>query len=237
MKAIIFIKTLQDLQKTIFTIKDISRLINKPAGYTWVYLHRLKSEGYITQIEKNKYTLSEDPFEIGSNLAFPAYVSFLSAYYLYGLTTQIPVTVQIISSKPRKSLSFQGMNIRFITFQKKKMFGYSKQKFRDKSLFLAEKEKAIVDSLYLPKQCPISETFEALQDKKLEIPKLIEYALQMASVAAIKRLGYLLEELGIDIYPDLKDKLNSHYDLLNPLLKRSTNNSARWKLNINEKLR
>lgn len=237
MKAITFIRTLQNLQKTVFTVKDISRLINKPVGYTWVYLHRLKFEGYIIQVEKNKYTISQDPFEVGSNLTFPAYISFLSAYYLHGLTTQIPVTVQVISSKPRKSLSFQGMNIRFITFQKKKIFGYSKQKFREKYLFLADKEKAIVDSLYLPKQCPVSETFEALQDKEIEIPKLTEYALQMASVVTLKRLGYLLEKQGIDIYSIIKEKLNSRYDLLNPSLKRSKNNSTKWKLNINEELR
>src|SRR3989339_673266 len=139
MKAITFIKTVQNLQKTIFTVEDVSRLINKPAKYTWVYLHRLKSQGYITAIEKNKYTLSQDPLEVGSNLVFPAYISFLSAYYFYGLTTQIPVIVQVVALKPRKTLSFQDMKIKFIKFKKNKMFGYSKQKFRGKYLFIAAK--------------------------------------------------------------------------------------------------
>ena len=66
------------------------------------------------------------------------------------------------------------MKIKFIKFQKEKIFGYSKQKFRGKYLFIAAKEKAIVDSLYLPEQCPISETFEALQDKDVDIQKLID---------------------------------------------------------------
>jgi len=234
MKAIIFLRIVQDLQKTIFTIEDVSRLMNKPAGYTRVYLHRLKLRGYLTTIEKNKYTLSQDPFEVGSNLVFPAYISFLSAYYLHGLTTQIPVIVQVISSKPKKALSFQGMEIKFIKFQEKKMFGYSKQKFREKYLFLATKEKAIVDSLYLPEQCPMSETFEALRGKEIELPKLIEFALQMDSIVTLKRLGYLLEKRGIDIYPEVKGRLNARYDLLSPLLKRSKDNSGKWKLNINE---
>jgi len=236
MKAIDFVKTLQNLQKTIFTVEDVSRLINKPAKYTWVYLHRLKSQGYITAIEKNKYTLSQDPLEVGSNLVFPAYISFLSAYYFYGLTTQIPIIVQVVTLKSRKPLSFQDMKIKFIKFQKKKIFSYSKQKFREKYLFIATKEKAIVDSLYLPEQCPISETFEALHDKEIDIPKLIELVLQMNSIVTLKRLGYLLEKQGVDIYPDVKRKLNARYDLLNPLLKRSKDNSAKWKLNLNEKL-
>ena len=114
------------------------------------------------------------------------------------------------------------------------MFGYSKQKFREKYLFLATKEKAIVDSLYLPEQCPMSETFEALRGKEIELPKLIEFALQMDSIVTLKRLGYLLEKRGIDIYPEVKGRLNARYDLLSPLLKRSKDNSGKWKLNINE---
>lgn len=234
MKAITFIHTLQNLQKTVFTIKDVSKLIQKPAEYTWVYLHRLKSRGYIIEVERNKYTLSRDPHEVGSNLVFPSYISFLSAYSLYGFTTQIPLNVQVVTLKPKKKLFFQGMNIEFITFQKQKIFGYSKQKFREKYFFLADKEKAIVDSLYLPEHCPLSETFEALQSKELEIPKLVHYALQMDSFVTLKRLGYLLEKRGIDIYSEVKNKLNPRYDPLNPLLGRSRDNSARWKLNINE---
>ncbi|MBI2146060.1 hypothetical protein HYU22_01835 [Candidatus Woesearchaeota archaeon] len=236
MKAINFIKTVQNLQKTLFTVEDVSRLIHKPVNYTRTYLHRLKSRGYITAIEKNKYTLSQDPLEVGSNLVFPAYISFISAYYFYGLTTQIPVIVQVVTLKSRKPLSFQDMKIKFIKFPPKKIFGYSKQKFREKCLFIATKEKAIVDSLYLPEQCPISETFEALHDQEIDILKLIEFALQMDSIVILKRLGYLLEKQDRDIYPKVKSKLNARYDLLNPLLKRSKDNSAKWKLNINEKL-
>ena len=116
------------------------------------------------------------------------------------------------------------------------MFGYTKQKFREKYMFLADKEKAIIDSLYLPEHCPISETFEALESKEIETKKLIQYALQMDSIVLLKRLGYLLEKQGIDIYPQVGNKLNLRYDLLNPLLKRSKEKSTQWKLNINERL-
>ena len=236
MKAIIFIRALQNLQKTVFTSKDISRLIQKSAEYTRLYVYRLKSKGYITEIEKGKYTLSSDRYEVGSNLVFPSYVCFLSAYHLHGLTTQIPITIQVISNKPRKPFSFAEMNIQFITFQEKKMFGYSKQRVREKYLFVADTEKAIIDSLYLPVHCPLSETFEAIQSKEIKTQKLVQYALLMNSIVTIKRLGYLLEKIGINIYPEIKSKLNSRYDLLNPLLKRTKYNSTRWKLNINEEL-
>ncbi len=236
MNAITFLQTLRDLQKNVFAIKDISKLIQKPAEYVWVYLHRLKSKGYIIEVERNKYTLSKDPYEVGSNLVFPSYISFLSAYSLYGLTTQIPLNVQVVTIRPKKTLSYQGMKIKFITFQKQKIFGYSKQRFREKYFFLADKEKAIIDSLTFPEHCPISETFEALQSKELEIPKLVQYVLQMGSIVAVKRLGYLLEKTGIDVYSEVKNKLNPRYDSLNPLLGRSKNNSSKWKLNINEML-
>lgn len=234
MQAITFLQTVQQLQLPVLQLPDVARIIGKSREYAGLYIHRLTKKGIIHEVERGKYTLLTDPFEIASHIVFPSYLSFLSAYSIYGLTTQIPINVQTVALKPRKPLSADHTTINFITFKKENIFGYSQQPFRDSTIFIADKEKAIVDSLYLPEHCPISETMEAIATGDLDIQKLVEYALRMDSIVTLKRLGYLLETRGIDVYDSFQEKLNVRYDLLNPFLKRSALNSTRWKLNINE---
>ncbi len=158
----------------------------------------------------------------------------MSAFYIYGFTTQIPVIAQVVCKNPKKEMNINDIKVDFISFKSKRIFGYKRERFRDKYIFIAEPEKAIIDSLYLPKYCPLSESYEALGNKELDTNKLLEYGLRMNSIITLKRLGYLLELHGVDIYEEVKHKLNKRYDLLNPFMKTSKKNSSKWKLNINE---
>lgn len=234
MQAIAFLQELEKMHNSVILLNDIVRIINKNKEYARVYIHRLSKKNLIHEIERGKYTLSNDPFEIASNLIFPGYISFISAYSIYGFTTQIPANIQIVSLKSKKPLSVYNTRISFIKFKRENFFGYKRKNFREKYIFIAEPEKAIIDSLYLPEYCPITESFEALKNKEINIDKLIDYALKMGSHVALKRLGYLLELNGIDIFEKIKQKLNQRYDLLNPALRKSKKNSSKWKLNINE---
>jgi len=234
MQAITFLKEIEKLENPVILFNDVVREINKSKEYTRVYVHRLIKRNLLTEIEKGKYTLSFDAIEIGPNLIFPSYISFISAYSIYGFTTQLPTKVQIVSLRSKKPVKAANSEIVFIKFKKKNFFGYKRERFRDKFIFIAEPEKAIIDSLYLPGYCPITESFEALKSKEIRVEKLMEYGLRMNSIVALKRLGCLLELNSIDIYEKIKHKFNKRYDMLNPFLKKSSHNSSKWMLNINE---
>ena len=200
MQAINFIKELKKLQNPVITLNDVSRIINKNKEYSRVYVHRLKKKKLIHEIEKGKYTLANNPFEIASGMLFPSYISFISAYGIYGLTTQIPSIIHVVATKSRKPIKIDNTKINFIRIKKKNFFGYKREKFMDTYIFVAEPEKAVIDSLYLPKYCPVSESYEALKSKELSIDKLVDYALRIQSCVVLKRLGYLLELNNINIY-------------------------------------
>ena len=102
MQAIAFIKELEKLSRPVITLSDVLKIIGKNRAYTRVYIHRLVNKNVLFEVEKGKYTISEDPFEIASNLVFPSYISFISAYSIYGLTTQTPLEIQIVSLKSKK---------------------------------------------------------------------------------------------------------------------------------------
>jgi predicted transcriptional regulator of viral defense system len=231
-----FTNTIKEQNLGIITIPDTSRIINKNRKYTVLYLKRLEKRKIIKRIEKGKYALQDTPsFVIASNLVIPSYISFLSGLSYYNLTTQIPRITQIVTTKSKKRISYENEEIQFIKL--KKVFGYDRIKTQFGHIFIGEKEKIIIDSLLLPKYCPINETINAIKESKLNTKKLTNHSLKMNSIIVIKRLGYILEHTnGIDIYPKVKKYLNKRYDLLNPQLPSTGENNTKWKLKINEVL-
>lgn len=233
MKAIDLLKTLENLEKPIFTIADISKITGKNAAYVRLYMHRLKKQGRIEEIEKGKYALNEtDPLCIAPNVTFPAYVSFLSALAYYGLTTQLPRTIFVACAKSKKEIKKEGYTIKFVKL--KRIFGYRREKYHGKIIFIGDLEKVIVDSLFLPQYCPLDETFNAIMEGEYDTSKLIEYAVKMDSAVVLKRLGYLLDLKGTDVHEKLKGKISKRYDPVNPLLPKTGDKNKKWRLILNE---
>ncbi len=235
MKTIEIIKELEKFQKAIFSINDLAKIIKKPRKYSSLVLYRLKKKGLIVDIEKNKYVFKElSPYVVFSNLIYPSYLSFLTAFSYYNLTAQIPKQIQIVSLKSKKEVEFENYKLKFVRFKPNRFFGYKREKMARGFIFIAELEKAIIDSLFLPKYCPIDETFNVLNEaiENINIEKLIDYALKMKNKVILKRLGYLLEKKNIDIYNKIKDKLNKKYDKLDILSKKGKRNK-KWRLIIN----
>ncbi len=235
MKLLDFIRTLETYEKPVFTVNDVSKVIDADKKYARIYLNRLKAKGVVEAVERNKYILAgTHPYVAATNLVFPSYMSFLTALHYYRATTQIPGIIYIASTKSKKSLSMKGYSLEFIKLKKERFFGYTREKFQGKFVFVAEKEKLIVDSLFLPRYCPVDEIYNVMGDENLNIDTLVEYGIRMDSAVTIKRLGYLLEKRGIDVYEQLKARLNRKYDLLSPLLPKKGEKDSKWRLIINE---
>ncbi len=233
MKALELRERLAALHQPVFTINDLAKITREKKSYLKVALFRLKKRRLIEEIERGKYALHQHPYITGTHLIFSSYLSFLSAYSYYQLTTQIPKKIQVVALRSKKEMGLDNYKIEFIKFPPARMFGFQKERFMDKAVIVAEKEKAIIDSLYLPRYCPLDETFFALEEP-LDTEKLINYALRMNSQVLLKRLGYLLELRGIDI--STKVHFNQRYDRLDPTLPFTREKSKKWKLIINRRL-
>jgi predicted transcriptional regulator of viral defense system len=227
-----FIDRIQGQNLGIITISDAARFINKSRRYTALYLTRLENRGIIKRIEKGKYALpNTNSLIIASNIIMPSYISFLSGLAYYHKTTQMPRIIQVVTTKSKKRIKYENEKIQFIKL--KKAFGYKREKTPDGYVFVGEIEKIMIDSLFIPKYCPISETMHAM-DSKIDTKKLIDYAFKMNSIVVLKRLGYALELNGVNIYEKVKNHLNKRYDLLNPQLPPIGKNNDKWKIKINE---
>ena len=219
MKSAELVKTLREYKKRVVTISDIEKITGKPSAYVSLILANNKE---FRRIEKGKYYLSgTDIYEIASNILAPSYISILSALRYYNLITQMPNTIDVISTRQHKELFLEGYKVRFVKFSRKRVFGYR----IEEGSFIAEIEKAIVDSVYLG--IDYSYINEALQNciKEINIEKLKEYAIAMDSKIIINKIGFMLEELGVDA-EDLIGNRSMRYAIING----TTHINSRWRV-------
>jgi predicted transcriptional regulator of viral defense system len=96
------------------------------------------------------------------------------------------------------------MDVQFVTLKRTMIFGYKKERKENSYVVVADLEKAIIDCLYLPRYCRLADIFAILEeDDDVDIRRLIEYARMSESEAVERRLGYLLDLIGMkhDIRP------------------------------------
>ena len=225
------IDKLRRSELAVFTIKDLQKITGKDERILSVYINRMTKMGMINKIEKGKFTIYDDPFIVSTQLIYPSYISFLSAFFLHGKTTQTINEILVVSSRRKKDIDVFGMKIKFITLNPRFMFGFKKVEKGNSYIFLADVEKAIIDSLYLPRYCPLSEVFSVL--KEADIDKTLKYASLIGIEVVNRRLGYLLDVLGVET--KLRAKGKAAYKL-NPAIKSLGRFNSKWRLYINEEL-
>jgi predicted transcriptional regulator of viral defense system len=110
---------------------------------------------------------------------------------------------------------------------------------KQQSIVVSDPERTIIDALRQPQYAGgIPEIAKALWmgKSKISVSRLLEYALRFHNGALMWRLGFLLELYQM-VLPEqleqLRSKLTSNYDRLDPTLPKSGSFQARWHLQLN----
>jgi len=213
----------------LFTLNNFVRISGKTKEYCRTYLYRLRKDGLIFRIEKGKYSVLNDPLIFSSYLLTPSYISFWTALRFYNLTEQLPKDIMIASSKSKDKIMFEGTKIAF--FKIKHMWGYRKVTYGNCFIFIADKEKSIIDSLLL-KNVSFNEIIKAIKTKEIDYRKLIEYSIKTKNKSLIKRIGYILEEEGYNAR-ELIRYLDSNYVSLDFDREPKGKQNKKWKIIVN----
>lgn len=224
MKTINLIKILENYP--LFRENDVAKIVNKKPEYIKTLLYRLEKRKLIYRIERGKYTCYDDALLFVSYIYVPSYISLWTAIRYYNLTEQLPKTIFVMVPKSRKSLKFLNITIEFI--KTKYFFGFKKDRYRDFDIFIAEPEKAIIDSL-LSKKTPLDEIEKAIKTRQFDINKLLSYAIKTKNKSLIKRLGFILEENNIKC-ERLKGFVDANYVLLDLMLNKTGKKNEKWRI-------
>ncbi len=170
------------LDYPVFTVKDLASLLNKKIDYAYLQAYRWKKEKLIHEIEKGKYTSEKDPFLISSWIVWPSYISGWAALHYYHLTEQLPFTIQVMTTRRRnkRTINYGNAKLEFSTVKPYFFCGFQKVVYQQHEIFIAEKEKALVDAL-ATKRMSLAESIEIIKNNKrnLSRKKLFIYAKQV----------------------------------------------------------
>lgn len=169
---------LQELsRKTCFTIEDVAQRLGIQAASARVLCSRYVRQGVLIRLKNGFYTTAwkwenlsrNDYFKIANILQVPSYISLMSALAYYEVTTQA-------QSNYQESICLK----RSIVYNVREMvFNYVKVKERyygdfvkTDGIFIATKEKAFMDAVYLYSFGKYKFDIDSLDMKKLNIKKL-----------------------------------------------------------------
>ena len=139
-----------------------------------------------------------DSFSVASNIVFPSYISFVTAFSINQLIGQVIDRIVIVTSLKRRGTSFQEYPIRFVSMKPRLIFGYKRIIRGGYRAFVAGSEKAVLDTLYLPRYGRLNQLPDIIREGA-DSDRLVEWCRQFAAEAVTRRTGYLLDLLGIRI--------------------------------------
>ena len=215
----------------VFRNKDLMLLLGVDRVNSYNIIKALKKKEAIETIKAGLYAIKgTNELIVGSYLNWPSYLSFWSALNYYGFTDQLPKTLFYATTRYRKRAS----NYKYVTLSKKRFFGYA----RIGDIIIAEKEKAIVDSLLFPKYAGgIMELIKCVRRSinELDKDKLVNYAMKIGSKAVLRRLGFILELIGFkgEMLKKISKGIGKGYELLDPSLTKKNDLNKKWLLDIN----
>lgn len=229
-------KTLELLKKlenyAIFNLATFRKLAGGGStAYASIYIHRLMKAGYVFKIQKGTYTVHKDPFVVASRIVWPSYISLWSAIRHHNLTEQLPHDVWVVTPRRlwRKEVLFADAKIIFVRAKPRYFFGYKKIMISDFEVFMAEPEKALLDGMLL-KKISFSELAGIIKNniKSLDAKRLVSYAIETRNKPLIKRLGYLLDETGMDCHAKLRGSINNSFVPLEYSLPTKGEKNKKW---------
>ena len=181
-------------------------------------------------------------FVIASNLVKPYYIGFWSALNYHGLSDQIPNTTFIATTQAKKPLKILEVEYYFVKLEKNKFFGTTEVEVERNKVKISDPEKTIVDCLDHPEHAGgIDEVARSIyfSHEELDFGKIKKYAERMKNVTILKRLGFILEKIGLlGKYEFLFTGFqpSKGYPVLDKLSSKKGKHNSKWGLLINREI-
>ncbi len=158
-------------KRAVYSTQQLANLVGKPAAVARVYAARLVKSGLAQRVMNGKISFSTDEKVIATQMIEPAYISLYFALLFHQVIQQVPKEMGCLT--PKASRKMGELGIHYHKVPPSLMFGF-KQYDSDKTYFwLADPEKALLDTLYLNQ---ISESWaNEILSNKLNRKKFNQY--------------------------------------------------------------
>lgn len=164
-------------RKLCFTVEDVAAIFDVTQASARVMCNRYAKRGIFVRLKKNLYVLDQrwqsmgrdDYLRLANVIQVPSYVSFASALAYYEITTQVQRGYfESASLKRPAEYSAGDVVFKYYKLKKEHYFDF----VREKDIFIARKEKAFVDAVYLCSLGRYKLDFSAIDLEKLDKNRL-----------------------------------------------------------------
>lgn len=169
------IQRIQGYGKAYLSLADLEKILEQRRPSLYVTLHRLVKQGWLKRLRSGVYQLAISPQEvdrIANQLYYPSYLSFESALSRWGTLSQIPYTLTFATYRRSKKLTLGHTEVEFRQLKRELFFGY----LLVGEIYLAEREKALLDQLYFISMGKAHLDLEALDLKEISIDKFLSWS-------------------------------------------------------------
>ena len=174
-------KRLLEIEKLYFSHEDVAGLLAIKRESAAVLCARYVKKGLLTRLKRDLYVRTEtfahlgitDLYRIANLLQVPSYISLMTALSHYGVTSQVQRGfVESVSMKRTKAFEGGGIAFRYLKVSRALYGGFVK----DQGAFIASREKAMIDSIYLASMGRYPLDVASLDLSKLDRKKLVRLA-------------------------------------------------------------
>ena len=145
---------LRKIKRLYFPYQELSTVLNITNRSAKVFAARYVKKGYLLRLRRNFYILKErwdtlnleERLIIANIIEVPSYISLMTALGYHGVTTQVQRDfVESICIQRTKEIEIEKSVFNYTKINKDLYFGFIKEK----GFFIAEPEKALLDTIYL----------------------------------------------------------------------------------------
>lgn len=189
------------MKKNIFS-KEEAQVVafETPPTTLKLQLHQWVKAGDLISLKRGLYAFSDsrlDKGEVARRLYSPCYISLEYVLNLYGLIPDVPFSITLVTPKITRKFNTPYGQFVYHKIKSQAFFGY------DPKTFIAEKEKALLDYLYLNRQrlVPQTDFWRELRLQNLaeiNFNRAFEYAKKFGSEKLIALLRSVRDYASLD---------------------------------------
>jgi len=175
MKIFDILKRLEEINKPFYTIADLEKITGFTRKSLYVALNRWVTMGILKKIAQGIYVpfgKEIDVEKIASQMYLPNYLSFESALVRYGILNLIPYTITFATPRKTRNYTIDERDVIFRQIKRDLFWGYT----ISGGIYVAEKEKAFLDQIYIAKKGIASVDLEEMNMHLLSQNKILKYA-------------------------------------------------------------
>ena len=171
------IEALQNIQKFCFGHEELSRALEISQASARVAASRYVKQGLLVRIKRNLYMRREvwnragreEKFRVANLAQVPSYLSLMTALDYHDVTTQVQRDFyESVALQRSKEIQIDSTIFRYTKIKKTLYFGFG----REKGVFIASPEKALLDAFYLMSYGRYSFDMDSIETDRLDIDHL-----------------------------------------------------------------